>query len=98
MNLTEEARRLLTCGELRGRVPQEVQEFLRVVAGLELAGWRVSWSPFADSELTKDRNRIAKIMQLATPPNINPLYTLDCVATTGCKATTEKMEPRHASE
>lgn len=35
MNLTEEARRLLTCEELRGRVPQEVQDFLRKVAGLE---------------------------------------------------------------
>ena len=23
------------------------------------------------------------------------LYTLDCVATTGCKVTTEKTEPRH---
>lgn len=36
MNLTEEARRLLTCEELRGRVPEEVADFLRRVAGLEL--------------------------------------------------------------
>lgn len=29
MNLTEEARRLLSCEELRGRVPEDVRKFLR---------------------------------------------------------------------
>ena len=87
MNLTEEARRLLTCEELRGRVPQEVHEFLRVVAGLEPAAY-VARVRFGDPVIFEMGN---------TPPlkRGENLYTLDCVATTGCKVTTEKTEPRH---
>lgn len=35
MNIKQRARELLTCDELRGRVPEEVQDFLRDVVALE---------------------------------------------------------------
>lgn len=93
MNLTEEARRLLTCDELRGRVPQEVQEFLRKVAGLEPLAYDILSDGCHQRFVTpsvKD-NWLAAFKR----PAAVPLYTLDCVAATGCKVTTEKMEPRH---
>ena len=91
MNLTEEARRLLTCDELRGRVPDEVQKFLRVVAGLEPVTYmtvKPTWQPSVYVSQAVDG-------QYDKPAGKYPLYTLDCVATPGCKAATEKMEPRH---
>lgn len=38
-NIKQRAHHLLTCDELRGRVPEEVQQFLRDVVALEPDGW-----------------------------------------------------------
>lgn len=38
MNIKQRAKELLTCDELRGRVPEEVQQFLRDVVALEPVG------------------------------------------------------------
>ena len=40
MTLIDRARHLLTCDELRGRVPDEVAEFLREVVELEPVAYR----------------------------------------------------------
>jgi hypothetical protein len=88
MNLTEEARRLLSCEELRGRVPEEVADFLRRVAGLEPFSFVYVYPDGAIRSIPVERDN-------GLPSKTLPLYTLDCVATTGCKVTTEKMEPRH---
>lgn len=39
MNIKQRAHELLTCDELRGRVPEEVQAFLREVMALEPVGY-----------------------------------------------------------
>lgn len=71
MTLIDRARHLLTCDELRGRVPDEVTEFLRDVVALE------------PEMYVGDGHYLPR-----------PLYTLDCVADTGCKVTTEKRHDR----
>lgn len=42
MNIKQRAQELLTCDELRGRVPEEVRQFLRDVVALEPVGYVAS--------------------------------------------------------
>jgi len=75
MNLTEEARRLLTCDELRGRVPDEVQKFLREVAGLEPVAYR-----YVDHRPWMDKPAIGYTQnpdEFGIPDMLESLYTLE---------------------
>lgn len=73
MTLIDQARHLLTCDELRGRVPDEVAEFLREVAALEPVAKltvKPSWQPksYASPISSGSCNRRA---------GEYPLYTLE---------------------
>lgn len=78
MTLIDRACHLLTCDELRGRLPDEVAEFLREVVALEQKGWA-----HADGRIItmRDKTQMVKsefqhIAQVAQRFSL-PLYTLE---------------------
>lgn len=71
MTLIDRARHLLTCDELRGRVPDEVAEFLREVVALEPEGYtskyHLNWEDGSEWSVYQEYSRNSPI----------PLYTLE---------------------
>lgn len=70
MNIKQRAHELLTCDELRGRVPEEVQQFLRDVVALEPVAYALDSLTLPVSAEFKRRNPIT-----CSPYQV-PLYTL----------------------